>query len=124
LVWVSAAVAVADPSLAQMPVPVAPTGPDRSSEWVEARVHRKYCLETARIRGSIVIDPRTLELAMAGGGRLRLKFGEDCPHLGYYERFYYKPDANGMLCAPRHDLLGREGGRCRIRAIATMKRRS
>ncbi|WP_448585933.1 hypothetical protein [Thermaurantiacus sp.] len=110
-------------AVAQVALPVAPSDPLKGSPWIEDRLLTRHCLEVARIRGAIVIDPQTLELVMQGGRPVRLKFGEDCPHLGYYERSYFLPDARGLLCAPNHALMGREGGRCRIRAIATMKRR-
>ncbi len=109
------------PASAQMvPVPAKPAPPGAAiaspERWVSSRT---ACVEARRPAGAIVIDPRLLELVSSRGDRVRLIFAEDCAHLSYYGGFYYKPGEDGQLCAGRDVVMGREGGACRIKEIAT-----
>ncbi|WP_448578931.1 hypothetical protein [Thermaurantiacus sp.] len=115
------ALLLAAPVSAQLvPVPARPATPGAAvtspERWVPSRT---ACVEATRPAGAIVIDPRLLELVSTRGDRVRLIFAEDCAHLSYYGGFYYKPGEDGQLCAGRDVLMGREGGACRIKEIAT-----
>jgi hypothetical protein len=105
------------------PVPARPADPGPlREEWRPGKADRRMCIDAAEIAGAIVVDPRRLEIYDRAGRRFQLTFAEDCPHLGYYGGFFYKPDADGRICASRDSLMGRAGGTCRIRAIAPMRR--
>ena len=109
------------PAAGQMvPVPAKPVRPGASmgpaDQWTRSR---SACVDARQLAGAIVIDPRTLELSLGGGQRARLLFAQDCAHLGYYGGFYYRADTDGRLCAGRDSVMGREGGACPIREIAT-----
>jgi hypothetical protein len=111
-------------ALAQVrPVPARPVDPGPVAEaWKPGKADRRLCIDAGEIAGAVVIDPRRLEVYDRTGRRFQLTFAEDCPHLGYYGGFYYRPDENGQICATRDALMGRAGGSCRIRAVAPMRR--
>lgn len=116
---------LAAPAAAQMvPVPARPLKPgDRVEPPERWSASRTACVDPRGLAGAIVIDPRTLELVLAGGRRSRLLFAEECPPLGYYGGFYYRAGPDGRLCAGRDRVMGRDGGACAIREIATPRER-
>jgi len=107
----------------QSPVVAMPVRPATAERpWTVVKVSPSGCVSMTSLAGALVIDPRTLELVLRGGQRLRLLFAEDCPQLSYYGGFYYSPDRQGRLCAGRDRLMGRDGGNCPIAGVATLRR--
>jgi len=98
-------------------VPVAPQGAAAQDDvWVPGPSRRDTCVDAAKIRGAVVINPRTVELVMKGGARWRLLLQNACPQLSYYGGFYYSQAQAGKICA-RDRIVGRAGGECRVARV-------
>jgi hypothetical protein len=73
-----------------------------------------HCIEMADIQGSGIIVANSVDLAMRGGGRTRIRFERSCPGLDYYSGFYVVPNHDGKICAGRDVVRDRAGSECAI----------
>jgi len=55
------------------------------------------CIQSSRIRNTVVHDDYTIDFVMAGGDVYRNTLPNRCPGLGFEERFAYEVSA-GQLC--------------------------
>ena len=92
-------------------VPVEPHALDPQVEWVERKAPK--CVPIRAIRGALLTSPEQVDFILAGGGRVRAKFDEDCPALDFYGGFYLEPQ-DDRLCAGRDAVHSRIGGSCTI----------
>lgn len=60
---------------------------------------------------------RMIELAITGGGRVSMRFAQECPFLAFYQGFYYRRGEDGRLCAGRDRVQARSGSECAIEAL-------
>ncbi|PTQ12429.1 hypothetical protein CLG96_07095 [Sphingomonas oleivorans] len=81
-------------------------------QWKDKKGPR--CVAMGDIAGAAVIAPRSVDLILRGGTRLRAQFARSCPALDYYSGFYVLPTADGQLCADRDAVRARSGGECEI----------
>jgi hypothetical protein len=80
--------------------------------WNEKKGPR--CISAGDIQASGVIEKNSVDLALRGGGRLRMRFEKSCPGLDYYAGFYVVPNKDGKICADRDVVRDRAGGECEI----------
>ena len=84
-------------------------------DWKESRAPK--CILRGRIAAATVNGPRSLDLIMRNGARLRAKLQKNCAPLDYYSGFYLKPSADGKVCQDRDAVHSRSGGACEIDAF-------
>lgn len=93
-------------------IEAARTAPPPVTRWVEKK--GPHCIEMADILGSGIIVANSVDLAMRGGGRTRIRFERSCPGLDYYSGFYVVPNRDGKICAERDVVRDRAGSECAI----------
>lgn len=89
-----------------------PRKPDRPIVWKEK--HGPKCVAAADLAGAMVTRPDAVDLVLNGGARIRARLDNDCGPLDYYDGFYIKPAADGMICADRDVIRARSGAACQI----------
>lgn len=82
------------------------------TSWVEKK--GPHCITMTDIQASAVIVPNSVDLAMRGGPRTRMRFERSCPGLDYYSGYYLVPNKDGKICAGRDVVRDRAGGECAI----------
>lgn len=92
-------------------VPVQPRPIMPQIEWVEHKGPK--CIPVAAIRRALLSGPEKVDFLLAGGGRIRAQFDEDCPALDFYGGFYLQPQ-DDELCVNRDAVHSRMGGSCNI----------
>lgn len=97
------------------PVPVVPPG----LKWKEKRGPR--CVPMANVGGAAVVEPKSVDLMLKGGQRVRAQFESRCPALDYYSGFYIMPSADAQICADRDSIHTRAGGECQITRFRQLK---
>ena len=100
---------IQDEVILRVPVQPRPFGPP--IDWVEKKAPN--CVPVAVVRGALLSGPNQVDFILAGGGRIRAKFDEDCPGLDFYQGFYLQPQ-DDRLCAGRDAVHSRIGGSCTI----------
>src|SRR5206468_2994097 len=75
---------IQDEVILRVPVQPRPFGPP--IDWVEKKAPN--CVPVAVVRGALLSGPNQVDFILAGGGRIRAKFDEDCPGLDFYQGFY------------------------------------
>jgi hypothetical protein len=94
-------------------VPVGRPGrPAPMSLWRERRGGR--CIDSSRVAGAAITPEGAVDFVLRGGKRMRAWLESECPALDFYQGFYVKPDADGMVCAGRDAIHSRSGGECQI----------
>lgn len=83
-----------------------------AARWREKK--GPHCIAMADIQGSAVIAPNSVDLALRGGDRVRMRFERSCPALDYYSGFYVVPNGDGKICGDRDAVRDRAGGECPI----------
>jgi len=89
------------------------------TRWVEKK--GPHCIQMADIQGSAVIVANSVDLALRGGDRTRMRFERSCPALDYYSGFYVVPNSDGKICAGRDTVRDRAGGECAIDKFRKLK---
>lgn len=84
----------------------------RPVTWRERRGPK--CVPVAQMAGAIIAGPRTVDMVLIGGRRVRAKLDRDCKPLDFYSGFYVRPGPDGMLCADRDPIRVRSGAACEI----------
>jgi hypothetical protein len=92
--------------------PPPPTPVPAITRWVEKKGPR--CIKMADIQGSAVIVANSVDIALRGGDRVRMRFERSCPGLDYYSGFYVVPNKDGKICVSRDVVRDRAGGECSI----------
>jgi hypothetical protein len=92
-------------------VPVQPRPPAPHIDWAERKGPK--CIPASVIRRAVLSGPEQVDFIIAGGGRVRAKFDDDCPALDFYGGFYLRP-ADERVCAGRDAVHSRIGGSCTI----------
>jgi hypothetical protein len=92
-------------------VPILPRPMMQRIEWVEHKGPR--CIPTGAIRRALLSGPQQVDFLVAGGGRIRAAFDEDCPALDFYAGLYLQPQGE-QLCVRRDAVHSRIGGSCTI----------
>lgn len=82
------------------------------TRWVEKK--GPHCITMTDVQGSAVIVANSVDLALRGGDRMRMRFERSCPALDYYSGFYVVPNSDGKICAGRDVVRDRAGGECAI----------
>jgi hypothetical protein len=82
------------------------------TRWIEKKGPR--CIKMADIQGSAVIVANSVDVALRGGDRIRMRFERSCPGLDYYSGFYVVPNKDGRICHGRDVVRDRAGGECAI----------
>jgi hypothetical protein len=100
---------VQDEVILRIPVQPRPIMPQ--IEWVEHKGPK--CIPVAAIRRALLSGPEEVDFLLAGGGRIRAQFDEDCPALDFYGGFYLQPQ-DDELCVNRDAVHSRMGGSCNI----------
>lgn len=95
---------------------VAPGGPV-SMKPEPPRQGRNRCIDMRKAATARLYGERALELTMRGGRHYRLFLAQECPALAFYQGFYYRPHADGRLCAGKDVIGARSGGDCQIASI-------
>lgn len=90
------------------PVPVAP----QPIRWKEKKGPK--CIAAQAMAGALITARDQVDLVLAGGKRVRVKLDGECRQLDYYGGFYFRPSADGMICADRDALRVRSGASCGI----------
>ena len=91
----------------------------RPVEWKEGKKGPK-CIPLAGLAGALITQPRSIDLVMLGGSRVRAQIDKRCPSLDFYTGFYLKPTADGLICADRDYLRTRGGRACEIARFRTL----
>lgn len=92
-------------------VPVQPRPVVPQFKWDERKGPK--CIPAGVIRRAVLSGEEQVDFIIAGGGRIRAQFDEDCPALDFYGGFYLQPE-DDRLCAKRDAIHSRMGGSCRI----------
>ena len=82
------------------------------TKWREKKGPR--CVAMEDLLGAAIIEPRSVDLVLRGGDRVRARFAASCPGLDYYSGFYIAPPADAKICAGRDVIRDRAGGECAI----------
>ncbi|WP_404714170.1 hypothetical protein [Sphingomonas sp. MMS24-J13] len=80
--------------------------------WVEKK--GPHCINLSDIQGTAVIVANSVDIALRGSDRTRMRFQRSCPGLDYYSGFYVVPNKDGKICAGRDIVRDRAGGECAI----------
>lgn len=89
---------------------------------VEWREHKgPKCVAAGDIAGVILAAPGGVDLLTRSATRLRAKLDGDCRSLDYYNGFYIRPAADGMICRDRDAIRVRSGAKCDIDEFKTLK---
>ncbi len=102
-------------------IPRLPTPSRRQTEpmrWDEHKAPK--CVPADRIASASIASTGDVDLIVTDGRRLRAKLDDDCPTLNFYNGFYLKRSADGMVCAKRDVLRSRSGARCEIAKFRTL----
>lgn len=86
--------------------------PEPKIVWREKKAPR--CVMLSELAGISNIDADNIDLVLKGGTRIRAKLDDDCPALDFYSGFYFKPTADGKMCADRDSIHSRSGAQCEI----------
>lgn len=100
-------------------VPRLPSAQVRPIVWKEGKKGPK-CIALAELAGALITQPRSIDLVMLGGSRVRAQIDKRCPSLDFYSGFYLKPTADGQICADRDSLRTRGGRACEIDRFRTL----
>lgn len=92
-----------------LPVPV---------KWKEKKGPK--CLAAAELAGAMISRPRTIDVALTTGKRVRAILDDDCQPLDFYSGFYIRPGTDGMICADRDGIRVRSGAMCAIDSFKTL----
>jgi hypothetical protein len=84
----------------------------KMTTWAEKK--GPHCINLADIQGTAVIVANSVDIALRGGDRTRMRFERSCPGLDYYSGFYVVPNKDGKICAGRDVVRDRAGGECAI----------
>lgn len=99
-----------DEVILRIPVQPHPVAPQ--FEWREKKGPK--CVPAGAIRRMSLSGPDQVDLILAGGGRVRAQFDEDCPALDFYGGAYLHYGADQQICANRDAVMSRIGGSCTI----------
>lgn len=86
--------------------------PSRPVLWEEKKGPK--CIPAAALAGALLSDRKEIDLVLRGGRRVRAELEGDCHGLDFYQGFYVKPSADGMVCADRDVVRSRSGAKCPI----------
>ena len=75
------------------------------------------CIALGQMAGAAILSPRSVDIALRSGERVRARFTASCPALDYYSGFYIAPTADGKLCAGRDAVRDRAGGECPVERL-------
>lgn len=87
--------------------------------WSEGKKGPK-CIALGNLAGALITQPRSIDLVMLGGSRVRAQIDKRCPSLDFYSGFYLRPTADGQICADRDSLRTRGGRACEIARFRTL----
>ena len=94
---------------------------DASAGWKERKGPK--CVAARALAGALVSSASSVDFLMRDGSRVRARFENDCPALGYYYGFYISPNPDGQVCAERDAIRSRIGGQCDIHRFRTLNAR-
>lgn len=89
-----------------------------TTSWEEKKAPK--CVAVAVLASAAITPGGDVDLVATDGRRLRAKLDDDCPTLNFYNGFYLKRAADGMVCAGRDALRSRSGARCEIDRFRTL----
>jgi hypothetical protein len=92
-------------------VPVQPHPLMPQVDWKERKGPK--CIPAAAIERAMLSGADQVDFVLAGRGRIRAVFDEDCPALDFYKGFYLQPE-DDQICAGRDAIYSRMGGSCTI----------
>lgn len=92
-----------------MPVPI---------RWKEKKGPK--CVAGAELAGAMIARPKTIDVALTTGKRIRAILDDDCQPLDFYSGFYIRPGGDGMICADRDVIRVRSGATCAIDSFKTL----
>jgi hypothetical protein len=84
-------------------------------QWAEKKGPK--CVAIPMISGASVTRNDSVDLVTVDSAVLRARFYDNCPALDFYNGFYMRQTADGMVCANRDSLRSRSGGTCRIKTF-------
>ncbi|MDV3458900.1 hypothetical protein RZN05_18020 [Sphingomonas sp. HF-S4] len=90
----------------------------RSVAMVEKKA--EDCVKMEELAGFSVNRFDSVDLMLKNGSLLRVKLGNDCPALGFYNGFYVKANKDKKMCANRDSIRSRSGRQCAIQSFAAL----
>jgi hypothetical protein len=78
------------------------------------------CVKIDKISGFGVSGNDSVDLVLNDGKLLRVKLGDDCRALGFYNGFYVKPTSDKKICAGRDAFRSRSGRSCSVASFKTL----
>jgi hypothetical protein len=78
------------------------------------------CVAGGELAGAMIVRPRTVDVALTTGKRIRALLDDDCQPLDFYSGFYIRPGSDGMICADRDVIRVRSGATCAIDSFKTL----
>lgn len=91
-------------------------------EWKESK--GPHCVPSRAIRGFTVGAPRSLDMVLMDGTRLRARFDGDCSAPDFRSGIYIHLDEDRMICEDRDAIHARSGGSCEIERFRKLKPRN
>lgn len=100
--------------IGRAPLPTAPA----PARWREKKGPK--CIPAQGMAGMMITGAGQVDLVLNGGKRVRAKLDGACKPLDFYQGFYLRPAADGMICADRDAIKIRSGASCGIDAFKTL----
>ena len=78
------------------------------------------CVAVSELAGAMIVRPRTVDVALTTGKRIRAILDDGCQPLDFYSGFYIRPGRDGMICSDRDGIKVRSGATCAIDSFKTL----
>lgn len=116
-------VAISDQRVIRIPLQSPAQPPPRADADVKETRGPK-CVARSKIAGATLSSPKSIDLTLHSGTRLRAKLQNRCPAIDYYAGFYLNPTVDGDICADRDAFHARSGGECQIDVFNKLSRKT
>lgn len=100
------------------PANITTLAPSKPLKWKEKKGPR--CVALNRLRAAAVTGDDSIDLVLQDGARLRAKLNSSCPAIDFYQGFYLRPSADGLICSDRDSVRTRAGATCEITRLRTL----
>lgn len=100
------------------PAAISALAPNKPVKWKEKKGPK--CIALNRLRAAAVTTDDSIDLVLQNGARLRAKLNSSCPAIDFYQGFYLRPSADGLICSDRDSVRTRAGAVCEITRLRTL----